>query len=82
MAATNAAGVGASADGPDALEEPLDPPEAGRRLVQRLEAELDGGAVVRRDHVVAQLDPAHPLEHVRAPAVSCRATCSSSRRSW
>ena len=48
-----------------AREEALDPAEAGRRLVERLERELHVRAVVRRDHVEPQLDRAHPLEHVR-----------------
>ena len=48
-----------------AVEEALDPAEPGRRLVERLVAELDVRAVVRGDHVEPQLDPAHPLEHRR-----------------
>ena len=36
-----------------------------RRLVERLEAELHVRAVVRADHVEAQLDAADPLEHRR-----------------
>ena len=47
------------------LEEALDPAEAGRRLVERLEAELDVRAVVGRHDVEPQLDPADPLEHGR-----------------
>ena len=46
------------------VEEVLDPLEAGRGLGQRVEAELDVAAVVRRDQVVAQLDPAVGREHV------------------
>ena len=45
------------------LEEALDPAEPGRRLVERLEAELDVRAVVGGDDVEPQLDPADPLEH-------------------
>ncbi len=48
-----------------AVEERLDPAEGLGGLVERLEGELHVRAVVGRDHVVAQLDPAHPLEHRR-----------------
>ena len=57
--------VVADAQGGGAVEEVLDPAEAGGRLVERLEGELDVRAVVGRDDVVAQLDAAHPLEHRR-----------------
>ena len=82
VGAREAAGAAARRPAAAPLDVPLDPAEATRGLVERLEGELDVGAVVGGDHVEPQLDAAHPLEHRRAPAASCRATCSSSRRRW